>query len=58
MLSLGVRGITGNSWNGYTEGMAIVPACSPPWGPPGAEPCPAPLGGQDAYLWFQNLKLP
>jgi hypothetical protein len=58
MLSLGVRGITGNSWNGYTEGMAIVPACAPTWGPPGAEPCPAPLGGQDAYLWFQNLKLP
>jgi hypothetical protein len=58
LLRLGVRGITGNSWNGYTEGMAIVPSCSPPWGPPGGEPCPAPLGGQEAYLWFQSLALP
>jgi hypothetical protein len=59
MLSLGVRGITGNTWNGYTEGFAIVPACvfSHEDAPPGLPLCgPPPVTASDAtYLWFRQL---
>jgi hypothetical protein len=62
LLSLGVRGITGNVWNGYTEGFAIVPSCSrgPGEGPPGLTPCNEQGPGdttEAAYLWFQALSV-
>jgi hypothetical protein len=64
LLSLDVRGITANTWNGYTEGYAIVPSCarSPRGaGPPGLTPCdelpPGDLSDQ-AYLWFRDLVPP
>ena len=61
-LSLGVRGITGNTWNGYTEGFAIVPSCvfSHSDAPPGLPLCgPPPVGESDAtYRWFRQLVAP
>jgi len=64
LLSLGVRGITANAWNGYTEALAIVPSCarSPLGeGPPGLVPCdlhPPEDAVNDAYRWFSALRLP
>jgi hypothetical protein len=64
LLALDVRGITANTWNGYTEGYAIVPSCgrSPRGeGPPGLTPCDelSPGDGSDqAYLWFRALVPP
>ena len=62
MLALGVRGITGNAWNGYTEGFAIVPSCvfSHSDAPPGLPLCgPPPIDQSDAtYLWFRQLVAP
>ena len=61
MLSLGVRGITGNAWNAYTEGAALVPSCGAdrPEGPPGIVPCNERGSdpSDDAYRWFQSLAL-
>jgi hypothetical protein len=64
LLSLDVRGITANTWNGYTEGYAIVPSCarSPRGeGPPGLTPCdelPPGDRSDQAYLWFRDLVPP
>ncbi len=62
LLSLGVRGITANTWNGYTEGFAIVPSCVFAHGeaPPGLPLCgPPPIDDSDeTYLWFKQLALP
>jgi hypothetical protein len=61
LLSLDVRGITANTWNGYTEGYAIAPSCarSPRGeGPPGLTPCDelSPGDGSDrTYHWFRAL---
>ncbi len=58
-LSLGVVGLSGNTWNGYTEGYAIVPSCGVPGGPPGLPPCPAaPTPSDPTYNWFHDLKPP
>lgn len=59
MLSLPVSGLTGNAWNGYTEGFALVPSCS--FGViPGALNCFAgPTESADpTYAWFTNLTPP
>ncbi len=62
MLALGVRGITGNTWNGYTEGFAIVPSCvfSHADAPPGLPLCgPPPIEqSNETYLWFRQLVPP
>ncbi|MET0535055.1 MAG: hypothetical protein ABW171_12590 [Steroidobacter sp.] len=59
MLSLPVRGITGNTWNGYTEGFAIVPSCvfSHTRMPPGIPRCGEP-GTDVQYRWFTSLNVP
>lgn len=57
LLSLGVRGLTANTWNGYTEGYAVVPSCSDA-GPPGFPPCPGRTGADAAYFWFKGLTPP
>lgn len=62
--TLGVRGLTGNTWNGYTEGFAIVPACAFPWDlpSPGLPLCAAPRspveGLNRTYEWFRALTPP
>jgi hypothetical protein len=61
LLALDVRGLTGNTWNGYTEGYAIVPSCTA--GPPGVPPCvrppvPPPPASADVYHWFRGLTPP
>lgn len=62
MVTLGVRGITGNTWNGYTEGFSIVPSCviSHSDAPPGLPLCaPPPIDRSDeAYAWFRQLVPP
>ncbi len=57
-VSLGVRGITGNTWNGYTEGYAIVPSCRAADGPPGLPACDSIIGIDRTYRWFQTLSVP
>lgn len=57
LLSLGVRGLTANTWNGYTEGYAVVPSCSAA-APPGLPPCPDRTGADAAYFWFKELTPP
>jgi hypothetical protein len=57
LLSLGVRGLTANTWNGYTEGYAVVPSCSDV-GPPGLPLCPDRTGADAAYVWFKELTPP
>jgi hypothetical protein len=59
LLSLGVRGVTANTWNGYTEGYALTPSC----GVPPALLCPPPDEPSDelfdeAYVWFRDLISP
>jgi hypothetical protein len=69
--SLGVRGITGNAWNGYTEALAFVPACvfrppvlpEPPVlpGPPALPTCQTDAvftAGREAFDWFRALTPP
>ena len=54
--SLGVRGITGNAWNGYTEALAFVPSCTA--GPPGLPFCGTDAvftEGRKAFDWFRRL---
>jgi hypothetical protein len=64
MLSLDVRGLTGNTFNGYTEGFAIVPACAFPWDlpSPGIPLCDAPRSPPEdlnrTYEWFKGLVPP
>jgi hypothetical protein len=58
MLDYGAAGLAFNSWNGYTEGMAAVPACRVPGGPPSLPVCPATGGGDAAYRWWSDLSLP
>jgi len=55
---LGVRGVTGNVWNGYTEGYAIVPACvfSHTEAPPGLPLCPE--LSFTTNDWFKSLVPP
>lgn len=57
LLSLGVRGLTANTWNGYTEGYAVVPSCSAA-APPGLPLCPDRAGAGAAYHWFRDLTPP
>jgi hypothetical protein len=57
--SLGVRGITGNTWNGYTEALAFVPSCTA--GPPGLPFCGTDAvftEGRKAFDWFRRLTPP
>ena len=54
--SPGVRGITGNAWNGYTEALAFVPSCTA--GPPGLPFCGTDAvftEGRKAFDWFRRL---
>jgi hypothetical protein len=54
--SLGVRGVTGNAWNGYTEALAFVPSCTA--GPPGLPFCGTDAvftEGRKAFDWFRQL---
>jgi len=55
-LSLGIVGLAGNTWNGYTEGYAIVPSCGTP---PGLL-CPPdnPAEPDVTYKWFHDLRPP
>jgi hypothetical protein len=57
--TLGVRGITGNAWNGYTEALAFVPSCTA--GPPGLPFCGTDAvftEGRKAFDWFRRLTPP
>ncbi len=58
LFSPDVRGLTANTWNGYTEGYAIVPSCTA--GPPGLPPCVRPPlpSSADAFRWFRGLAPP
>ena len=58
MLDYGPAGLAFNSWNGYTEGMAAVPMCRVPDGPPALPACPATDGADAAYRWWSDLTLP
>ena len=54
--SLGVRGVTGNTWNGYTEALAFVPSCTA--GPPDLPFCGTDAvftEGRKAFDWFRQL---
>ncbi len=61
MLSLRVRGVTGNAWNAYTEGSAIVPHCAFPHDlpSPGVPTCDDPASPypelRTTYDWFSKL---
>jgi hypothetical protein len=63
MLSLPISGITGNSWNGYTETMVIAPSCTP-YGHPSFHACKPPElrlpipGSENVYEWFKALVPP
>jgi hypothetical protein len=59
LYSLGVRGVTGNAWNGYTEALAFVPSCTA--GPPGLPFCGTDAvftEGRQAFDWFRRLTPP
>ena len=54
--SLGVRGVTGNAWNGYTEALAFAPSCTA--GPPDLPFCGTDAvftEGRKAFDWFRQL---
>ena len=54
--TLGVRGVTGNAWNGYTEALAFVPSCTA--GPPDLPFCGTDAmftEGRKAFDWFRGL---
>jgi hypothetical protein len=54
--TLGVRGVTGNAWNGYTEALAFVPSCTA--GPPDLPLCGTDAmftEGRKAFDWFRAL---
>jgi hypothetical protein len=60
--ALGVRGITGNAWNGYTEALAFVPSCvfrpAALPGPPALPTCQTDavfVEGRKAFDWFRAL---
>jgi len=56
LVSLGVRGLTGNAWNGYTEALAFVPSCTA--GPPDLPFCGTDAvftEGRKAFDWFRAL---
>lgn len=64
MLSLRIRGVTGNAWNAYTEGSAIAPHCAfpsdlPSPGVPNCDGPPAPYPElRTTYDWFTRLDPP
>jgi hypothetical protein len=54
--TLGVRGVTGNAWNGYTEALAFVPSCTA--GPPDLPFCGTDAvftESRKAFDWFRAL---